>query len=188
MEFNFKEVLTLFHEGQISKAKDICLKILKKEPNNIDILNLLGAVAFQDKNYSEAVYTFNKIIQINSNNFQAFYNQGNAYLGLKKFEEALTRIDSTTGKWYDVSAHMLWIGDRTRQLEGAHVEFMKGISNPIGIKVGPSINIDELLKIIETLNTKNNPDSFIDLYRIKVDNPSNYSLPRMMNLGLNISF
>ena len=89
MEFNLKEVLTLFHEGQINKVKDICLKILKKEPNNIDILNLLGAVAFQNKNYSEAVYTFNKIIQINSNNFQAFYNQGNAYLGLKKFEESL---------------------------------------------------------------------------------------------------
>ena len=64
MEFNLKEVLTLFQEGQINKVKDICLKILKKEPNNIDILNLLGAVAFQNKNYSEAVYTFNKIIQI----------------------------------------------------------------------------------------------------------------------------
>ena len=89
MDFNLKEVLTLFHEGQINKAKDTCLKILKKEPNNIDILNLLGAIAFQNKNYSEAVYTFNKIIQINSNNFQAYYNQGNAYLGLKKFEEAL---------------------------------------------------------------------------------------------------
>jgi len=52
MEFNLKNALTLFHEGQINKAKDICLKILKKEPNNIDILNLLGAVAFQNKNYS----------------------------------------------------------------------------------------------------------------------------------------
>ena len=89
MEFNLKNALTLFHEGQINKAKDICLKILKKEPNNIDILNLLGAVAFQNKNYSEAVHTFNKIIQINPKNFQAFYNQGNAHHGLKKFEEAL---------------------------------------------------------------------------------------------------
>ena len=89
MEFNLKEVLTLFHKGQINKAKEICLKILKKEPNNIDILNLLGALAFQNKNYSEAVHTFNKIIKINPKNFQAFYNQGNAYLGLKKFEKAL---------------------------------------------------------------------------------------------------
>ena len=88
MEFNFKEALTLFHGGQINKAKDICLKILKKQPNNIDVLNLLGAIAFQNKNYLEAVHTFNKIIQINSNNFQAFYNKGNALLGLKKFEEA----------------------------------------------------------------------------------------------------
>ena len=89
MEFNFKEVLTLFHGGQINKAKDICLKILKKQPNNIDVLNLLGAIAFQNKNYLEAVQTFNKIIQMNPNNFKAFYNQGNAHLGLKKFEEAL---------------------------------------------------------------------------------------------------
>ena len=50
------------------------------------------------------------------------------------YEEALTRIDSTTGKWYDVSAHMLWVGDRTRQLDGAHIEFVKGIENPIGYK------------------------------------------------------
>ena len=89
MGSNFKEALTLFHEGQINKAKDICSKILKKEPNNIDILNFLGAIAFQNKNNSEAIHTFNKIIQINSNDFQAFYNRGNALLGLKKFEEAL---------------------------------------------------------------------------------------------------
>jgi len=74
---------------------------------------------------------------------------------LLPYEEALTRIDSTTGKWYDVSAHMLWVGDRTRQVDGAHIEFVKGIGNPIGIKVGPSINIDELLKIIDVVNPDN---------------------------------
>ncbi len=68
------------------------------------------------------------------------------------FEEAMTRVDSTTGDWYDVSAHLLWIGERTRQLGGAHVEFMRGINNPIGLKVGPTLEADELLRLIEALN------------------------------------
>ncbi len=68
------------------------------------------------------------------------------------FEEALTRVDSTTGDWYDVSAHLLWIGERTRQFDGAHVEFMRGIKNPIGLKVGPTMEPDELLRMIEALN------------------------------------
>ncbi|MFQ6610010.1 MAG: 3-deoxy-7-phosphoheptulonate synthase, partial [Fidelibacterota bacterium] len=71
------------------------------------------------------------------------------------YEQALTRQDSLTGEWYDCSAHMLWIGDRTRQPEGAHVEFMSGIHNPIGIKVGPGIIVDDLLKILEKLNPEN---------------------------------
>ena len=68
------------------------------------------------------------------------------------FEEAMTRVDSTTGDWYDVSAHLLWIGDRTRQLGGAHVEFMRGVNNPIGLKVGPDLEADDLLRLIEALN------------------------------------
>lgn len=74
---------------------------------------------------------------------------------LLPYEESLTRVDSTTGKWYDVSAHMLWVGDRTRQLDGAHIEFVRGIGNPIGIKIGPSTNIDELVKIIDNINPEN---------------------------------
>ena len=85
----------------------------------------------------------------------SFYTSHEALL--LPYEQALIRIDSTTGKWYDVSAHMLWIGDRTRQPDGAHVEFMRGISNPIGIKIGPSIPTDELLKLLEILNPNNNP-------------------------------
>ncbi|MBV8592861.1 MAG: 3-deoxy-7-phosphoheptulonate synthase class II [Caulobacteraceae bacterium] len=73
------------------------------------------------------------------------------------FEEAMTRVDSTTGDWYDVSAHLLWIGERTRQLDGAHVEFMRGINNPIGLKVGPTIEPDELMRLIEALNPKDEP-------------------------------
>lgn len=68
------------------------------------------------------------------------------------FEEAMTRVDSTSGDWYDTSAHMLWIGHRTRQLDHAHVEFCKGVRNPLGIKCGPGMEPDELVRLIETLN------------------------------------
>ena len=70
------------------------------------------------------------------------------------FEEAMTRVDSTSGDWYDTSAHMLWIGHRTRQVDHAHVEFCKGIRNPLGIKCGPGMETDELVRLIETLNPK----------------------------------
>lgn len=73
------------------------------------------------------------------------------------YEEAMTRVDSTTGDYYDTSAHMLWIGDRTRQLDGAHVEFMRGIKNPIGMKCGPSLEPDDLIRLIDALNPANEP-------------------------------
>lgn len=73
------------------------------------------------------------------------------------YEEALTRQDSITGGWYDCSAHMLWIGDRTRQLEGAHVEFLRGIRNPLGLKVGPRHDLDDIKRIIDRLNPENEP-------------------------------
>lgn len=68
------------------------------------------------------------------------------------YEEALTRVDSTTGEWYDTSGHMLWIGDRTRILGEAHVEFLRGIGNPLGLKVGPTTDLDDLIRIIDVLN------------------------------------
>ncbi|MCH8684347.1 class II 3-deoxy-7-phosphoheptulonate synthase [Pedomonas mirosovicensis] len=73
------------------------------------------------------------------------------------YEQSMTRQDSLTGQWYDTSAHMLWIGDRTRFPGSAHVEFMRGIGNPIGMKVGPSIDTDMLLRLIDTLNPNNEP-------------------------------
>ena len=84
-----------------------------------------------------------------------FYTSHEALL--LNFEQAMTRVDSTSGDWYDTSAHMLWIGDRTRNLDGAHVEFMRGIKNPIGLKCGPSLPEDELLKLIDVLNPENKP-------------------------------
>ncbi|MEA3290316.1 MAG: 3-deoxy-7-phosphoheptulonate synthase class II [Campylobacterota bacterium] len=74
---------------------------------------------------------------------------------LLNYEEALTRKDSLTGDWYDCSAHMLWIGDRTRDLDEAHIEFFRGIKNPIGCKVGPTMKEDELIELIDKLNPQN---------------------------------
>jgi 3-deoxy-7-phosphoheptulonate synthase len=76
---------------------------------------------------------------------------------LLHYEQALTRTDSLTGKWYGCSAHMLWIGDRTRQLDSAHVEYMRGIQNPLGLKCGPTSDPDELVRLIEMLNPQNVP-------------------------------
>ncbi len=73
------------------------------------------------------------------------------------YEQSLTRIDSTSGDWYDTSAHLLWVGERTRQIDGAHVEFLRGIANPIGLKAGPGIAADELLALLDVLNPDNVP-------------------------------
>ena len=73
------------------------------------------------------------------------------------YEEALTRQDSLTDDWYDCSAHMLWIGERTRELNGAHVEFLSGVKNPIGCKVGPTVTPDEVLALCERLNPERIP-------------------------------
>ncbi len=71
---------------------------------------------------------------------------------LLPYEQALTRVDSTTDEWYGCSAHFLWIGDRTRQPDGAHVEFLRGVRNPIGIKVGPTSTPDDVRRLLDILN------------------------------------
>ena len=88
---------------------------------------------------------------------------------LLPYEEALTRVDSTTGDWYDVSAHMLWIGDRTRQPDGAHVEFLRGVKNPLGLKCGPSLKADDLLKLTDILNPANEPGRLTLIARMGAD-------------------
>ncbi len=88
---------------------------------------------------------------------------------LLNYEEAFTRVDSETGDWYDTSAHMLWIGDRTRQLDGAHVEFMRGIQNPIGVKAGPSMDPDELIRLIEAVNPSNEAGRLNVIVRMGAD-------------------
>jgi 3-deoxy-7-phosphoheptulonate synthase len=86
------------------------------------------------------------------------------------YEEALTRRDSITGDWYDCSAHMLWIGERTRDLDGAHVEFLRGVGNPIGCKVGPTMTGDELIELCEILNPSRIPGRLTLITRMGADN------------------
>ena len=83
----------------------------------------------------------------------SFYTSHEALL--LPYEEAFTRQDSLSGDWYDTSAHMLWIGDRTRQLDGAHVEYLRGVKNPIGVKAGPTMDPEDLVKLCNTLNPEN---------------------------------
>ncbi|KAK7328130.1 hypothetical protein VNO77_22226 [Canavalia gladiata] len=89
---------------------------------------------------------------------------------LLPYEQALTREDSTTGLHYDCSAHMLWVGERTRQLDGAHVEFLRGVANPLGIKVSDKMVPDELVKLVDILNPKNKPGRITVIVRMGAEN------------------
>ncbi|MFC6887328.1 MULTISPECIES: class II 3-deoxy-7-phosphoheptulonate synthase [Actinomadura] len=101
--------------------------------------------------------TFMKACGANPDEFHGveFYSSHEALL--LEYERALTRIDSLSGRPYDVSAHFLWLGERTRQLDGAHVEFLRHIRNPIGVKLGPTTSADDALALIERLNPEGEP-------------------------------
>ncbi len=85
------------------------------------------------------------------------------------YEEALTRQDSLTGDWYDCSAHMVWVGERTRRLDGAHIEFVRGIHNPVGCKLGPTVTADETLTLCERLNPDRIPGRLTLVSRMGAD-------------------
>ena len=93
------------------------------------------------------------------------------------YEQSMTRIDSTTGDWYDTSAHMLWIGDRTRETDGAHVEFLSGIGNPIGVKIGPTSKPDDVIKLCDILNPENEPGRITIITRLGADDVSRFLPP-----------
>ncbi|MDE1174169.1 MAG: 3-deoxy-7-phosphoheptulonate synthase class II [Parvibaculaceae bacterium] len=95
------------------------------------------------------------------------------------FEQAMTRVDSTTGDWYDTSAHMLWIGDRTRQADHGHVEFLRGVKNPLGLKCGPSLEPDDLLRLTDILNPKNEPGRLTLIGRFGAGNVEKH-LPQLI--------
>ncbi|WP_174285399.1 class II 3-deoxy-7-phosphoheptulonate synthase [Sphingomonas bacterium] len=107
----------------------------------------------------------------------SFYTSHEALL--LPFEQALTRRDSLTGDWYDTSAHFLWIGDRTRFEGSAHVEFLRGIGNPIGVKCGPSLDPDALLRMLDTLNPNRAPGRMTLITRYGYDKIE-AALPRLV--------
>ncbi|CAM5393138.1 3-deoxy-7-phosphoheptulonate synthase [Aquamicrobium terrae] len=95
------------------------------------------------------------------------------------YEEALTRVDSTTGDWYATSGHMIWIGDRTRQPDHAHIEYCRGIKNPLGLKCGPSLTPDGLLELIDLLNPENEPGRLTLIARFGADKVADH-LPKLV--------
>ena len=115
---------------------------------------------------------FMDVIGINAKN-NATLHETSLYTShealLLPYEQSLTRIDTLSGKYYNCSAHMLWIGERTRQLDHAHVEFFRGIHNPIGVKVGPGIKGDELIQLIDALNPHNTPGRLTLITRMGAD-------------------
>ncbi len=120
----------------------------------------------------EKALTFMKVIGLDTRKMPQlsevnFYTSHEALL--LGYESALTRQDSLTGKWYNCSAHMLWIGDRTRQVGGAHVEFLRGVHNPIGIKIGPNHDVDEIKRILDILNPENECGRIILITRFGKD-------------------
>ncbi|MSV68463.1 MAG: 3-deoxy-7-phosphoheptulonate synthase class II, partial [Actinobacteria bacterium] len=96
------------------------------------------------------------------------------------YEESLTREDSLTGDFYDTSAHMLWIGERTRQLDGAHVEFLRGVGNPLGVKVGPKATRDDILGLCDALNPDAIPGRLTFISRMGAETVSDV-LPPLLN-------
>ena len=99
---------------------------------------------------------------------------------LLPYEQSLTRVDSTTGDWYDVSAHLLWIGERTRQPDGAHVEFLRGVKNPLGLKCGPTMKAEDILRLIDILNPANEPGRLTLIARMGSDKIAS-SLPPLLH-------
>ncbi len=95
------------------------------------------------------------------------------------FEQAMTRVDSTTGDWYATSGHMVWIGDRTRQIDHAHIEYARGIKNPIGLKCGPSLSGDDLIKLIDVLNPDDEPGRLTLICRFGSDKAAD-ALPKLV--------
>ncbi len=125
---------------------------------------------------------FMSVVGINSDSHAAIretslYTSHEALL--LNYEQALTRKDTLTGDWYDCSAHMVWIGERTRQLDHAHVEFFRGINNPVGVKIGPGIKADELIAMLDALNPENKAGRVTLITRMGADNLAD-KLPQLI--------
>ncbi|WP_417440707.1 class II 3-deoxy-7-phosphoheptulonate synthase [Idiomarina sp.] len=130
----------------------------------------------------QSALRFMEVLGINSENNAAIHETSlftSHEALLLPYEQALTRTDTLTGLPYDCSAHMVWIGERTRKLDQAHVEFMRGIHNPVGVKVGPTMPGDELIRLIDALNPDNEPGRLTLITRMGADNLAN-KLPELV--------
>ncbi|MCP1340070.1 3-deoxy-7-phosphoheptulonate synthase class II [Idiomarina sp. M1R2S28] len=130
----------------------------------------------------QSALRFMEVLGINSENNAAIHETSlftSHEALLLPYEQALTRTDTLTGLPYDCSAHMVWIGERTRKLDQAHVEFMRGIHNPVGVKVGPTMPGDELIQLIDALNPDNEPGRLTLITRMGADNLAN-KLPELV--------
>ena len=129
---------------------------------------------YQDiANRLQETLEFMNVIGINNTNNAALHETSlftSHEALLLNYEQALTRVDTLTGKPYNCSAHMVWIGERTRQLDHAHVEFFRGIHNPVGVKIGPSMQEDELIRMIDALNPDNSAGRLTLITRMGADN------------------
>jgi len=137
-----------------ARQSDVSTKYEELANNIEQSLNFMAACGVTSKTYRTLRET-------------DFYTSHEALL--LNYEEAFTRQDSLTGDWYDVSSHMLWIGDRTRQLDGAHVEFLRGVKNPLAVKAGPSMDPDELVELVNTLNPENEAGRLNIIVRMGAD-------------------
>jgi len=158
--------LARVHEWTMGFMKDSAAfprfeEIAKKIDDAIDFMRALGLTEHNTQQLRET----------------RFYTSHEALL--LGYEEALTRRDSITGDWYATSGHMLWIGDRTRQPEAAHVEYFAGIRNPIGIKCGPSLSGEDLLKLLDRLNPKDEAGRITLICRFGSDKVKEH-LPRLI--------
>lgn len=161
----FRSVATLnliraFMQGgynDISNINDWESHFFSKEISNLD----------QYRKFAQEInYYFDKKPKdsfLNKSDDQIFISHEGLLL---EYEDAFTRLDTTFGGYYDTSAHFIWIGDRTRQANSAHIEFASGIGNPIGLKIGPNYNLDELIQIIQKINPANKAGRLVLIVRL----------------------
>ena len=126
----------------------------------VDFIRVMGAAGSGDALARTEFYTSHEALFLN-------------------YEEALTRRDPSTGAWCDASAHMIWIGDRSRQADGAHVEFCRGVENPIGLKCGPTMDADDLLRLIDIIDPNNEAGRMVLIARFGAEKVGEH-LPRLM--------
>jgi len=165
LEGYFRSAATLnliraFSQGgynEINNLRDWKKHFFSKEISNLTYYKNL------EKDLTNSLRNNKKILHHNYEGDQIYISHEGLLLD---YEEAFTRLDTTFGGYYDTSAHSIWIGDRTKQYDGAHVEFVKGIGNPVGLKIGPDNNSDELIKLIKKINKDNEAGKVILISRM----------------------